>query len=448
MKIVFVDILIIIIALLFKACNTTEPPPNGDKPTLELTLENVSCIEAWINLKTTNLQLPNSVVLKQISSTGDTTSQILNLNTQDSLLYVDTLLPNQNYQYQVSSNQYQVSSNMLSVTTMDTTNHDFTFQTFTFGEHSNSVLYDCAFISPENIWCVGEIYMNDSLGNPDPNLYNLIKWNGNDFKVERVYYNYQGSNFLAPLRSIFAFSEKDVWVGSNQPMHWTGIMWEKWDLSGDIWEGWINKIWGNSSSDLYIVGNNGNIAWYNGSQWTKIESGTDVDLLDIWGSPDGSIVWACGETIYKTVLIKIENNMAKVVFEGTYPMPQVKNRFSDGLLSLWTNYNNFIYVLSPYNLYRCKVTTSGEGQELYPYDDYFKGAYLRLRGTAPNNLFTSGNKSTITHFNGSSWKIYDELINEDQLLRGLDVNENLLVTVGEKFENTFYYKAIIIVGYK
>ena len=103
-------------------------------------------------------------------------------------------------------------------------------------------------------------------------------------------------------------------------------------------------------------------------------------------------------------------------------------------------------MLSPYNLYRCENSTTGEGQELYPYEDYFKGAYLRLRGTGINNLITAGNKSTITHFNGSSWRIYDELRNEDQLLRGLDVYENLLVTVGEKFENTLYYKAIIIVG--
>lgn len=115
---------------------------------------------------------------------------------------------------------------MLNVATMDTTSHNFTFETFTFGEHSHSRLNDVAIVGDE-IWAVGEIYMNDSLGNPDQNFYNLIKWNGGTWDFERIYYNYQGSNFLAPLRSVFAFSNNDVWVGSNQPMHWTGTVWEK-----------------------------------------------------------------------------------------------------------------------------------------------------------------------------------------------------------------------------
>lgn len=95
-KVIFV-LLVIIFALLLKSCNTTEPPPpppNGEKPTLELTLEDVSCIEAWITLNTTNLQLPTTLTLKQINPAGDTTSHILNFNTKDSLLYIDSLLPN------------------------------------------------------------------------------------------------------------------------------------------------------------------------------------------------------------------------------------------------------------------------------------------------------------------------------------------------------------------
>ena len=45
----------------------------------------------------------------------------------------------------------------------DTTSHNFTWETWTFGEHSSSVLNDVAIIDENNIWAVGEIYMNDSL---------------------------------------------------------------------------------------------------------------------------------------------------------------------------------------------------------------------------------------------------------------------------------------------
>jgi hypothetical protein len=439
--------IIISITLVLLSCDTTEPPPNGEKPTLELTLEDVSCTEAWIKLTTTNLQLPASLELEQINPAGDSTIKILNLNTQDSLLYVDSLLPNQSYQYQASCIENPATSNELSITTMDTTSHNFSFETFTFGDISNSYLFDVAIINENNIWAVGEILIADTSAT-GYTKYNAVHWDGSEWNLKRI--NMQSSCnpvTIPPLRAILAFSENNIVITSGGSIGWFDG--DTIDLDcgvNTLLTGSINKIWGSSSSDLYVVGNNGNIVHYNGTLWSRIESGTDVNFLDVWGTPDGSIVWACGETIYKTVLVKIENNQANVVFEGTYPMPQIKNRFSDGLLSLWTNKNKFIYVLSPYNLYRCENNTTGEGHELYPYDDYFKGAYLRIRGTGINNLITAGNKSTITHFNGSSWRIYDELRNEDQLLRGLDADENLLVTVGEKFENTFYYKAIIMVG--
>jgi len=111
MKRVIFSVLVMSFGLLLKSCNTTEPPPppNGENPTLTLTLEDVSCTEAWIELTTTNLQLPATIELKQFNPSGDSLSQDFILNTQDSLLYIDSLLPNQNYQYQVSSIQHQVS---------------------------------------------------------------------------------------------------------------------------------------------------------------------------------------------------------------------------------------------------------------------------------------------------------------------------------------------------
>jgi hypothetical protein len=74
------------IILSITACNTTEPPPppDGEKPTLELTLEDVSCTEAWIELTTTNLQLPTTITLKQIDPAGDTS--LSNLKSQYSRL--------------------------------------------------------------------------------------------------------------------------------------------------------------------------------------------------------------------------------------------------------------------------------------------------------------------------------------------------------------------------
>ena len=70
--------------------------------------------------------------------------------------------------------------------------------------------------------------------------------------------------------------------------------------------------------------------------------------------------------------------MGKIVFEATFPMQRIKNRFYDGLLSLWTNKTNLVYVLTPFNLYRCSDDTKGDGKELYPKEDYFRGGYLKV----------------------------------------------------------------------
>ncbi|MFI5237561.1 MAG: glucosyl transferase, partial [Ignavibacteriales bacterium] len=160
------------LCLLF-SCNSVEPP-NGNNPTLALTLEDISCTETWITLTTTDIQLPAAITLKQ----NDQTRSTINLVKADTLLYIDSLLPNQPYNFLTVSqpiNESEVNSNLINVTTMDTTSHNFTWQSWTFGEHSSSVLYDVVIINENNIWAVGEIYMNDSLGQPDPQRFNAIR---------------------------------------------------------------------------------------------------------------------------------------------------------------------------------------------------------------------------------------------------------------------------------
>ncbi|NOZ75675.1 MAG: hypothetical protein GXO90_09965, partial [FCB group bacterium] len=56
----------------------------------------------------------------------------------------------------------------------------------------------------------------------------------------------------------------------------------------------VNKIWGSSPDDIYFVGLNGSIVHYDGSTFRRMESGTEVDLKDIDGTPDGEHVFAVG----------------------------------------------------------------------------------------------------------------------------------------------------------
>ena len=427
-------------------CDSTEPPIEAHG--LVLRLEDVSCTEAWIELSTINLQLPATITLKQ----NNQTKKIISLVNPDSLLFINSLLPNTNYTFQSFAqqiNQNEVTSNELSVTTMDTTSHDFTFQTWMFGEHGNSVLYDVAIINENNIIAVGEIYMNDSLGIPDPNAYNAIHWDGSQWELKRI-------NMLSscnpvtypPLKAIWAFSESNIVITSGGSVGWFDGVTNVPDCSiRPLLTGAINKLWGSSSSNLYVVGNGGNIAWYNGSQWTKIESGTDVDLRDVWATSDGSIVWVSGKVdLSKTVLIKIEGGQTNIVFEDQYPWQIQEGRISGGISSIWTNNKNFLYITTPITAYRCLSSTSGEGKEIYPFDDYLNGGTIRIRGNSGNDIITSGSNCSILHYNGISWKRYEQFTDINTKLWSSDIKRNTLAAVGDRVENLFYYKAIIIVG--
>ena len=120
---------------LIVSCDTTEPPPSNYKITLES--EDASCTETWVNLKIDkSITLPIEIEFKQNDSTIITT----NINSNDTTLFVENLLPSQTYSFKISSIQKQVSSNKVTVTTLDTTSHNFIWEEHNFEEYGISYL--------------------------------------------------------------------------------------------------------------------------------------------------------------------------------------------------------------------------------------------------------------------------------------------------------------------
>ncbi|NWG28121.1 MAG: glucosyl transferase [Ignavibacteriaceae bacterium] len=426
MRRAIIGVLVITFGLLLTACNTTEPPPDGQAITLKL--EDASCTEAWIELTSTNLQLPTTITLKQIDPAGDTKSQILNLTSKDSLLYIDSLLPNKNYQYQASSIQHQVSSNELSVTTMDTTSHNFTFETFTFGEHSSSVLYDVAIIDENNVLAVGEIYMNDSLGQPDPNAYNIVRWDGSEWNIGRIAFTGGCHIIYPPIRAIWAFSENDIWFASGGSLvHYDGIEYYNDCSMNSIITPPLNKIWGTSSNDLYVVGSNGTIIRYNGNLWWRMGTVTTLDIIDIWGDFNWGLesieVIAVGSNLYSgydRIIIFINNNGLEILDDEDINFP---------LSGVWFISKKKYYVAGSgiyerHNLYESKWQNG-------PLDitNYY---IFGIRGNDVNDIAAVGGNGEVIHFNGFSWKSFLE---KTKLNYGnyyeVSIKNDVIVSVGQ-----------------
>jgi len=417
----FLNLLVPLGILTLTSCSTTDPKL---EPDLKLELKDVSCTEAWLQLTTRNIQLPATINLLN----NNVLSQVYVLNTQDSLLYIDSLLPNQSYKFKVVANTTynpQPTTNEVLAQTMDTTSHSFTWQIFELGNPliDPSIIYDVAIINENNIWAVGEIYMNDSLGNPDPEPYAVAHWNGSGWDLKklkfncRLYYPNCGPETLlvTPAYSIFARNENDIWISAASVHHFNGTIWS--EEAGILGAGDAHKIWGNAN-ELWFVGSAGFIAHQSSSKiWTRIESGTNSIIGDAWGVSNSGI-----STIYCVVSSFFEPQKDRKILKITNgKVDSVSWKENRLLYSCWTNSNKYLYVCGS-GVYNNK---SGQWYQ----EDLPAISMNRIRGNALNDIFLIGDFGFASHFNGVSWQIYNENFGD---IWGLLFKQDIVSFVGQK----------------
>jgi len=320
------------------------------------------------------------------------------------------------------------STRVMMLRTMDTTSHNFTWQIDTLGDGASSSLRDVFIVNDTCVWAVGEIHVKDSSGNWDPNLYNVARWDG-----RRWTYSVGAS---VTINAVFAFSATDVWAGTSAPYHFDGTTWQGYNVTG-LFNGYVTKIWGTSSSNVYMVGTNGAIMHFDGTSWERMDSGTDVDLLDVWGSPDGSVVWACGyyQSRYGTYLLRNDGSGWKIVYDGTAHEFEIhSDSLSGAYSSVYTPAKGRIIEASSAGVYFALGTTHGEGQRSSFTSTYFPGFPNRLRGNGSNDLLIAGYYDMIAHYNGITWRYFSEFSQQDQHLYSVDQKGDFTVAVGEIYD--------------
>jgi hypothetical protein len=327
--------------------------------------------------------------------------------------------------------------NELNVTTLDTTSHNFTFQTWTFGEHSSSVLYDVAIIDENNIWAVGEIYMNDSIGNPDSKIYNAIHWNGLSWELKRIQTIFRGNLIIVPLEGIYAFSLTDIWTVGSLPIHGDGTNWIMYDVRTTIDPNLsLSRAWGSSSDNVYFIGRSGSIVHYQNGSWSKIESGTTLNLNDIWGdfnnkTQEWEILAVASNKFFNqgSVLLNIKNNTAIEINKSGLPW---------SLSTVWFQSIKKHYVGGD-GLYFINQTNS-DWIKLNEFPPYYKD---RIRGIEVNDVVVSGSNGLLSHYNGVTWYHYqfNELPYFEGRLLDVEIKGNTVVSCGWKEQ-----RSIITIG--
>jgi hypothetical protein len=439
-KILFYFFLLSFTFCLF-SCDTNDPPPpdngNGKEKKITLTVDDTSPTEVWLNLVTENIALPDTVTLLR----NNTTVKTIELFDSSYVVYQDSLLPSQSYTYQVTKDT--VISNEAVAVTMDTTSHNFTWEVFEFGEHGNSILRDVAIIDENDIWAVGAIYLKDSTGANDPKLYNAVHWDGNQWEVKRVTVDYKGNPITIDMEGVFAFGATDIWMVGSLPIYGDGENWEIYDVrditNSDLS---LSKAWGTSSNNIYFVGRAGSIAHYNGSSWKKIESGTEVDLRDVWGDDHGN-VWSCGYSsdFSQTVLLYYDGSTSHIVYEGS-PNEYVGDNFIGSQSALWVSEKGKVYVMNHRYLARVEKEPFSIYRKMGLSSDILLGMAMREK----NNALMVGQDGLIGIYNGRSYKENREYRGRGYYLYEADLEENTSAIIGQRVTGIFNNSALVIIG--
>jgi hypothetical protein len=316
---------------------------------------------------------------------------------------------------------------------MDTTTNNYNWQVYFFGEYSHSIIRDISIIDENNIWAVGEIYMLDTLGQPDPHPFNLLVWDGMNWNLKKV--NYQG---VSPaIHSIAVINENDIWL--DPWLHWDGQNFQQISIDPILIGVGINKMWGDSDG-LYVVGNNGFVAYRNiYGQWGRIESGTDVNLVDIWRNSDGTL-WTCGYSndFNTTALLRNTGTGWEKVYEGN--SIDHNNGYQIGpITGVWGTNEFRIYMMNRQGLY-----TQANNNELYLRKEIAEFSHFGygVDGTADNNIFTCG-EEFVGHWNGFGYKEFPEIYRDFRIFYTVRAKGHTVCAGGTDYNGYIYSQAVI-----
>ena len=248
-----------------------------------------------------------------------------------------------------------------------------------------------------------------------------MKWN-----LKRLqFYTFcgQSSTGSYPTKAIWAFGPTDIWITSGSEItHYDGNN----QSSTACIPVSVYKLWGTSSSDLYVVGAIGGIAHFNGTSWTKIESGTSLDIQDIYGAYNS--VTSQWEVIAVAGNAGSSYDRKILQIKGTNISTLSDNPISLSLNGVWFVPNQRYYVVGD-GIYE-KSNLSDTSWIVHQLDitHYYT---TQVKGNSTNDVFIIGAFGEFLHWNGKSWLSYQSVTGLSNGAYGsMAIRNNLVIAVG------------------
>jgi len=406
-KIANISGLLVIMIFLFISCKEcpTEPPTPDYRTDLLLDYAGPSFVSLYFS----------------ISDSGKTREYIIQRDTSivltGTLQGTDTIVtdwavePSNTYSYQliIQKNGKTVdTSETITVNSMDTTSHNFVWERIKLCE--GGWLYKIEIVEEDDVWVVGEFFPEpDSEGYSFPNA---AHFDGRDWTLHTLH----NTAFLTDIK---VFSDNDIWVTSGHPKHWNGNEWIRYNLYNmgvlKNGEGPLYHIWGSSSNNMYFIGNNGTIVYYDGENFKKISGVPNFEYYCIDGIEDPDIY---GERIWVGFLNSGPERGGLIFYNGLEWQTLWSNDiqfFSDPVYrtvgSIWTTPEEKWVVF--YTGGHTDGIITIHNQEYFR--DYHiqkknQGGFIRsIDGNDVNDFFAVGDFNNVVHYNGKTFKYYPEL---------------------------------------
>ena len=292
----------------------------------------------------------------------------------------------------------------------DTSSHDIAWTTDVVGD-AESTFHGLFAINDSIVYAVGTFLKRDSAGKLDLNPYNAARWDGKSWTALRIPVLVCGTNVTDPieLEAGFGFSEDRIHVFPG------GMLVEKTDSGYHydcnlqfILRAPFRTVFAYSNDDYYLIGDKGTVVHWDGTKFSREETGVQWETKDIYGNQDE--LWAVAGTPsdYKGgVLYKSRAGNWKIV-----------DSLSDGgkrsVNSVWCDTKPYqesgFVILAGRGIWYRDTTWKRPPQEVTGGNLGLGNVYFdAVRGTARNDVFAVGDFDIVAHYNGKSWKFYDEL---------------------------------------
>jgi hypothetical protein len=194
----------------------------------------------------------------------------------------------------------------------DSTSQNFTFEVKRFGKPGpSSLFFDVWLFDENNIWAVGDVNLEDPSEPINGKEYNIMQWNGKEWKGRGELFNSSG------IYGIWALDTGRVYLAPGAPITYEYGKYIYADFSHIVAKQGqsINRIWASSEDNVWGVGAWGALVHYDGNAWKALDFDTQWYFYSITGSKTTGVAYALARNPqYQTTIVRLQNSKAEVIY--------------------------------------------------------------------------------------------------------------------------------------